>query len=61
MTTDLDQKCRKCETSILPTAIRCPACGKLSSRGDRLMSLVVVSALIVASLIAFAILNSPAA
>jgi hypothetical protein len=57
MTEDPEHKCRKCGTDLTPKAIRCPTCRRLSSRGNRMVSMIVVLSLIVASLSLFFILN----
>jgi hypothetical protein len=60
MTTDPEQRCRKCGTDLTPAAMRCPVCKRLSSRGNRMASLFVVSTLIVVSLSLFFVLNGTA-
>lgn len=57
MTTDPEHRCRKCGTELTPRAMRCPTCRRLSSRGNRMVSMIVVLTLIVASLSLFFILN----
>jgi hypothetical protein len=56
MTTDVVKKCRKCGGGLSPRAIRCPSCGKLSGRGEKVFSFLVIS-LIILSVISFIILS----
>jgi hypothetical protein len=58
MTPNVEQKCGRCGGSISPRELRCTSCRKLSRRGTKLIAVLVISSLIIASLIAVVVLQN---